>query len=147
MNIIFQIYSNQKRESHQRYTGKVNFDLYGGCHINQNQWNSHFFAASEIFAVAKVSRREIIRTWFSDANFGFCRVKILGNASAFPAFFSCTRQNLLSENSFDLKLMNFCADFGASDEIRLTPIEDDKPKDAENSKFKASSDYLATAKH
>ena len=41
--------------------------------------------------------------------------------------------------------MNFCADFGASDEIRLTPIEDDKPKDAENSKFKASSDYLATA--
>ena len=42
--------------------------------------------------------------------------------------------------------MNFCADFGASDEIRLTPIEDDKPKDAENSKFKASSDYLATAK-
>ena len=93
-----------------------------------------------------VSRREIIRTRFSDANFGFCRVKILGNASAFPAFFSCTRQNLLSENSFDLKLMNFCADFGASDEIRLTPIEDDKPKDAENSKFKASSDYLATAK-
>ena len=53
---------------------------------------------------------------------------------------------MLSENSFDLKLMNFCADFGASDEIRLTPIEDDKPKDAENSKFKASSDYLATAK-
>ena len=93
-----------------------------------------------------VSRREIIRTRFSDANFGFCRVKILGNASAFPAFFSCTIQNLLSENSFDLKLMNFCADFGASDEIRLTPIEDDKPKDAENSKFKASSDYLATAK-
>ena len=64
----------------------------------------------------------------------------------FLRFFSCTRQNLLSENSFDLKLMNFCADFGASDEIRLTPIEDDKPKDAENSKFKASSDYLATAK-
>ena len=92
------------------------------------------------------SRREIIRTRFSDANFGFCRVKILGNASAFPAFFSCTRQNLLPENSFDLKLMNFCADFGASDEIRLTPIEDDKSKDAENSKFKASSDYLATAK-
>ena len=50
-----------------------------------------------------VSRREIIRTRFSGAN------------------------------------------FGASDEIRLTPIEDDKPKDAENSKFKASSDYLATA--
>ena len=96
-------------------------------------------------AVISLSRREIIRTRFSDANFGFCRVKILGNASAFPAFFSCTRQNLLSENSFDLKLMNFCADFGASDEIRLTPIEDDKPKDAENSKFKASSDYLATA--
>ena len=44
-------------------------------------------------------------------------------------------KNLLSENSYDLKLMNFWADFGASDEIRLTPIEDDKPKDAENSKF------------
>ena len=43
--------------------------------------------------------------------------------------------------------MNFWADFGASDEIRLTPIEDDKPKDAENSKFWASSDYLATAKY
>ena len=33
--------------------------------------------------------------------------------------------------------MNFWVDFGAKDEERLSPFEDDKPKDAENSMFGA----------
>jgi len=69
--------------------------------------SDHAVNISESAAEMKDSRRKIIRTRFSDANFCFCRVKILGNASAFPAFFSCTNKNLLSENSYDLKLMNF----------------------------------------
>ena len=35
--------------------------------------------------------------------------------------------------------MNFQVDFGAEDEGRLTPFEDDKPKYAENSMLQASS--------
>ena len=33
-------------------------------------------------------------------------------------------------------------DFGAEDEARLSPCEDDKPKDAEITPFQAGSDYL-----
>ncbi|MBQ8526020.1 MAG: hypothetical protein IJ460_04820 [Clostridia bacterium] len=37
------------------------------------------------------------------------------------------------------------ADFGAEDEARLTPCEDDKPKDAGITLFKAGSDYYLSA--
>ena len=39
------------------------------------------------------------------------------------------------------------ADFGAEDEARLTPCEDDKPKDAGITLFKAGSDYYLPARH
>ena len=42
--------------------------------------------------------------------------------------------------------MKFQADFGAEDEARLTPCEDDKPKDTEITLFKAGSDYYLSAK-
>ena len=35
--------------------------------------------------------------------------------------------------------MNFQVDFGAEDEVRLSPFKDDNPKDTENSTFEASS--------
>ena len=35
--------------------------------------------------------------------------------------------------------MNFRVDFGAEDEVRLSPFKDDNPKDTENSTFEASS--------
>ena len=41
--------------------------------------------------------------------------------------------------------MKFQIDFGAEDEARLTPCEDDKPKDAEIALFKAGSDYSLSA--
>ena len=41
--------------------------------------------------------------------------------------------------------MKFQADFGAEDEARLTPCEDDKPKDAGITLFKAGSDYYLSA--
>ena len=41
--------------------------------------------------------------------------------------------------------MEFWADFGAEEEGRLTPVNDNKPKDAEIPPFKASSDYVASA--
>ena len=41
--------------------------------------------------------------------------------------------------------MNFCVDFGAEDAGRLTPFKDDKPKDTENSPFKASSVLVVKA--
>ena len=41
--------------------------------------------------------------------------------------------------------MNFCVDFGAEDAGRLTPFKDDKPKDAENSPFEASSVLVVKA--
>ena len=37
-------------------------------------------------------------------------------------------------------------DFGAEDAGRLTPFKDDKPKDAENSPFEASSVLVVKAK-
>ena len=41
--------------------------------------------------------------------------------------------------------MNFCVDFGAEDAGRLTPFKDDKPKDAKNSPFEASSVLVVKA--
>ena len=41
--------------------------------------------------------------------------------------------------------MNFWGDFGAKDEVRLTPYKDDKPKDTENSSFEASSVLVVKA--
>ena len=41
--------------------------------------------------------------------------------------------------------MNFCEDFGAEDAERLTPLKDDKPKDAENSPLEASSVLVVKA--
>ena len=41
--------------------------------------------------------------------------------------------------------MNFVADFGAKNEGRLSPFEFDKPKDAENSPFEASSALVVKA--
>ena len=41
--------------------------------------------------------------------------------------------------------MEFCADFGAEDEARLTPCKDDKPEDAEITLFKAGSGYYLSA--
>ena len=41
--------------------------------------------------------------------------------------------------------MNFQVDFGAEDEGRLTPFEDDKPKYAENSMLQASSVLITQA--
>ena len=38
--------------------------------------------------------------------------------------------------------MKFRENFGAEDDARLTPCEDDKPKVAEISPFQAGSDYL-----
>ena len=38
-------------------------------------------------------------------------------------------------------------DFGAEDAGRLTPFKDDKPKDAENSPFEASSVLVVKANH
>ena len=35
--------------------------------------------------------------------------------------------------------MNFRVDFGAEDEVRLSPFKDDNPKDTENSTFESSS--------
>jgi len=83
---------------------------FDGCFIQGVNWMEYSGSSSYALPFASFrscSRRKIIRTRFSDANFCFCRVKILGNASAFPAFFPCTNKNLLSENSYDLKLMNF----------------------------------------
>ena len=39
--------------------------------------------------------------------------------------------------------------FGAEDEVKLSPFEDDKPKDAENTDFEADSNNtpMATQKH
>ena len=42
--------------------------------------------------------------------------------------------------------MEFRADFGAEDEARLTPCEDDKPEDTEITLFKAGSGYYLSAK-
>ena len=42
--------------------------------------------------------------------------------------------------------MNFCEDFGAEDAERLTPLKDDKPKDAENSPLEASSVLVVKAR-
>jgi len=41
--------------------------------------------------------------------------------------------------------MNFRIDFGAEDEGRLTPFEDDKAKDSENTGFQAGSDNYCQA--
>ena len=41
--------------------------------------------------------------------------------------------------------MNFCVDFGAEDAGRQTPFKDDKPKDAKNSPFEASSVLVVKA--
>ena len=41
--------------------------------------------------------------------------------------------------------MKFRVDFGAKDEGRLSPFEDDKPKDAEITLLKASSDNYCHA--
>ncbi len=41
--------------------------------------------------------------------------------------------------------MNFRTDFGAEDEVRLTPFKDDKAKDAENAPFEASSVLVVKA--
>ena len=43
--------------------------------------------------------------------------------------------------------MKFQADFSAEDEARLTPCEDDKPKDDEIALFKAGSDYFLLANY
>ena len=42
--------------------------------------------------------------------------------------------------------MNFWEAFGAKDAGRLLPFKDDKPKDAENSSFEASSVLVVKAK-
>ena len=42
--------------------------------------------------------------------------------------------------------MEFRVNFGAEDEARLTPCEDDKPKGAETTLFQAGSDYLLSAR-
>ena len=42
--------------------------------------------------------------------------------------------------------MNFRVDFGAEDEVRLSPFKDDNPKDTENSTFEASSLLVVKAK-
>ena len=47
---------------------------------------------------------------------------------------------------YDLKRMEFWADFGAEDEDRLSPFKNDKLKDAEIPSFKAGSDYSLSAK-
>ena len=41
--------------------------------------------------------------------------------------------------------MNFRVDFGAEDTGRLMPFKDDKPKDAKNSPFEASSVLVVKA--
>ena len=43
--------------------------------------------------------------------------------------------------------MKFCENFGAEDEARLMPCEDDKPKVAEISPFQAGSDYLLSVSY
>ena len=42
--------------------------------------------------------------------------------------------------------MNFRVDFGAEDEVRLSPFKDDNPKDTENSTFEASSLLVVKAR-
>ena len=41
--------------------------------------------------------------------------------------------------------IEFRADFGAEDAVRLAPCKDDKPKDAEIMSFQAGSDYSLSA--
>ena len=78
-------------------------------------------------------------------DFRFRYVKILGNPSGLPAFLPYATKNPLFENFPNLKQMKFRVDFGAKDEARLTPCEDDKPKDTEITLFKAVSDYSLEA--
>ena len=44
-------------------------------------------------------------------------------------------------------MIEFRADFGAEDAVRLAPCKDDKPKDAEIVLFQAGSDYSLSAKY
>jgi len=44
-------------------------------------------------------------------------------------------------------MIEFRADFGAEDAVRLAPCKDDKPKDAEIMLFQAGSDYSPSARH
>jgi len=46
---------------------------------------------------------------------------------------------------FDLKNLCFRGDFGAEDEGRLTPFEDDKAKESENTGFQAGLDNYCQA--
>ena len=58
----------------------------------------------------------------------------------------CKIQKSSLRKFFDLKQMKFRVDFGAKDEGRLSPFEDDKPKDPEITLFKAGSDNYCHAK-
>ena len=71
--------------------------------------------------------------------------KILDNPTGLPAFLACSKKFLVILKFCDLKIRYFWEDFGAEDEVRLSPFEDDKPKDAENTDFEAGSNNTPMA--
>ena len=71
--------------------------------------------------------------------------KILDNPTGLPAFLACSKKFLVILKFCDLKIRYFWEDFGAENEVRLSPFEDDKPKDAENTDFEAGSDNTPMA--
>ena len=56
-----------------------------------------------------------------------------------------TSKNPLFTKFCDLKCAVFCVDFGEAKRIRLSPMRDNEPKDAEKPPFKAGSGLNALA--
>lgn len=71
------------------------------------------------------------------ADFRLNCVKILANPTRISCVFALFRQKSAHLKFFDLKRTKFRVDFGAEDEDRLPPFEDDKLKVPKLIKFKA----------
>ena len=96
--------------------------------------------------LARLSIAHIYELDFGGRILRYAFVKILGNALALPAFLPRIAPNSFPIKFCDRKRACFGAGFCAKDEGGLSPGEDDKQHNAENTPLAAGSDMCAMLK-